>query len=100
MSRGNAQKQRGGPERQSHASNRGEGWEPDGQRAAGGGTIGESPEGGMADRLLPTSPSALSVRPDLAQERGGRKEALNKRWIGQRGTNGARRARINQCKLL
>ena len=69
---GNVQKRRDGLARNSHASSRGEGWEPDVQRAAGRGTIGESLEGGMTDCLLSTSPSALSVRPDLAQEKADR----------------------------
>ena len=72
---GNVQKRRDCPARESLASSRGEGWESDGRRAGGRGTIRESLEGGMTDRLLSTSLSALSVRSDLAREKADRKAA-------------------------
>ena len=69
------QKRRDGPARESLSSSRGEGWESDGRRAGGRGIIRESFEGGMADCLLSTSPSALSVRSGLAWEKADRKAA-------------------------
>ena len=61
--------------RESHASSRGEGLESDGRRAERRGIIRESLEGGMADSVLSTSPSALPVRSDLVQEGADRKAA-------------------------
>ena len=71
---GNVKERRDGPARESLAEGRG------GNRTAGeeegGGILREDVEGGMADCLLPTSLSALSLRSGLAWEKADRKAAV------------------------
>ena len=65
------------PRGKSHARSRGEGWESNGRRAEGRGAVRKSLEGGMADCLLSTSPSALSMR------RTWLGRGLTGKWRGQ-----------------
>ena len=72
---GGVQDRRTQPAQESQASSQGGVWELGDRRAEGGGTTHESLQGGMADCSLSTSPSALSVRSDLALGGADRKAA-------------------------